>query len=74
MTGAGDLLLTRVGAAPGAAGAGTEADPVLLEVFNNLFMSVAEQMGVRLRVDRALGQHQGAARLLLRALRRRRRT
>ncbi|MGO1971847.1 MAG: hydantoinase B/oxoprolinase family protein [Propionibacteriaceae bacterium] len=26
----------------------TEADPVLLEVFNNLFMSVAEQMGARL--------------------------
>jgi 5-oxoprolinase (ATP-hydrolysing) len=28
--------------------AGTVADPVLLEVFNNLFMSIAEQMGVRL--------------------------
>ena len=28
--------------------AGTEADPVLLEVFNNLFMSIAEQMGVTL--------------------------
>jgi 5-oxoprolinase (ATP-hydrolysing) len=27
---------------------GTYADPVLLEVFNNLFMSVAEQMGVTL--------------------------
>ncbi|MEU3093683.1 hydantoinase B/oxoprolinase family protein [Streptomyces sp. NPDC006967] len=27
---------------------GTEADPVLLEVFNNLFMSIAEQMGARL--------------------------
>ncbi|GAB3877680.1 hypothetical protein GCM10027612_00880 [Microbispora bryophytorum subsp. camponoti] len=26
----------------------TEADPVMLEVFNNLFMSVAEQMGARL--------------------------
>lgn len=26
----------------------TDADPVLLEVFNNLFMSVAEQMGARL--------------------------
>ena len=25
------------------------ADPVLLEVFNNLFMSIAEQMGVRLQ-------------------------
>ena len=28
---------------------GTEADPVLLEVFNNLFMNIAEQMGLRLQ-------------------------
>ncbi|MCA0275749.1 MAG: hydantoinase B/oxoprolinase family protein [Proteobacteria bacterium] len=28
---------------------GTAADPVMLEVFNNLFMSVAEQMGVTLQ-------------------------
>ncbi len=28
--------------------AGTSADPVMLEVFNNLFMSIAEQMGLRL--------------------------
>ena len=45
-----DLLLTRVG--PGSATttrATTEADPVLLEVFGNLFMAVAEQMGERLR-------------------------
>jgi len=27
----------------------TAADPVMLEVFNNLFMSIAEQMGVRLQ-------------------------
>ena len=27
----------------------TSADPVMLEVFNNLFMSIAEQMGVRLQ-------------------------
>ena len=27
---------------------GTSADPVMLEVFNNLFMSIAEQMGVTL--------------------------
>jgi len=46
----GDLLLTRVTARPGGdPAAGTEADPVLLEIFNNLFMSVAEQMGERLR-------------------------
>src|ERR1700674_1391864 len=28
---------------------GTEADPVMLEIFNNLFMSIAEQMGVSLQ-------------------------
>ena len=28
---------------------GTHADPVMLEVFNNLFMSIAEQMGVALQ-------------------------
>ena len=28
--------------------AGTQANPILLEVFNNLFMSIAEQMGVAL--------------------------
>ncbi len=28
--------------------AGTQADPVMLEVFNNLFMSIAEQMGATL--------------------------
>jgi 5-oxoprolinase (ATP-hydrolysing) len=45
-----DLLLTRVAPRPGAVQASTgQADPVLLEVFSNLFMSVAEQMGVRLQ-------------------------
>ena len=44
-----DLLLTRVEPRPGAPTASTDADPVLLEVFGNLFMSVAEQMGVRLQ-------------------------
>jgi 5-oxoprolinase (ATP-hydrolysing) len=28
---------------------GTDADPIMLEIFNNLFMSIAEQMGVALR-------------------------
>ncbi len=28
---------------------GTQADPIMLEVFNNLFMSIAEQMGVSLQ-------------------------
>jgi 5-oxoprolinase (ATP-hydrolysing) len=44
-----DLVLTRVTPRPSAAAVSTEADPVLLEVFSNLFMSVAEQMGERLR-------------------------
>src|SRR5262249_51274911 len=29
--------------------AGTTVDPVLLEVFNNLFMNIAEQMGLQLQ-------------------------
>ncbi|AZK93099.1 MULTISPECIES: hydantoinase B/oxoprolinase family protein [Streptomyces] len=44
----GQLLLTRTTPRPSRTAAGTAADPVLLEVFNNLFMAVAEQMGVRL--------------------------
>jgi 5-oxoprolinase (ATP-hydrolysing) len=44
-----DLLLTRIASRPGAVRVTTDADPVLLEVFSNLFMSVAEQMGERLR-------------------------
>ena len=40
-----DLLLVRRGARAGRARAGTHADPVMLEVFNNLFMHIAEQMG-----------------------------
>ncbi len=47
MTRSGHLLAERV-VAPAKPDAGTEADPVLLEIFNNLFMSIAEQMGFRL--------------------------
>ncbi|MGQ4597867.1 hydantoinase B/oxoprolinase family protein [Nocardia sp. R6R-6] len=43
----GHLIMERVAVVAGPE-AGTEADPVLLEVFNNLFMSIAEQMGARL--------------------------
>jgi len=39
------LVLTRVVARPKRESIGTKADPVMLEVFNNLFMSIAEQMG-----------------------------
>ncbi|MCU0838943.1 MAG: hydantoinase B/oxoprolinase family protein [Rhodospirillales bacterium] len=41
----GDLRLSRVQPKAKAAAVGTGADPVMLEVFNNLFMSIAEQMG-----------------------------
>ncbi|MFI0987237.1 hydantoinase B/oxoprolinase family protein [Streptomyces exfoliatus] len=44
----GHLLLHRVAPRPARVAAGTDVDPVLLEVFNNLFMAIAEQMGVRL--------------------------
>jgi len=44
----GDLVLERVEAARRAHAVGTTADPILLEVFNNLFMAIAEQMGVTL--------------------------
>ena len=43
------IVMTRVEALPRAQAAGTDADPVMLEVFNNLFMSIAEQMGVTLQ-------------------------
>ncbi len=43
------ILLRRVTARPRVHAVGTDADPVMLEVFNNLFMSIAEQMGVTLQ-------------------------
>ncbi len=42
------VLLERAQQAMRAHAIGTAADPVLLEVFNNLFMAIAEQMGVTL--------------------------
>ena len=42
------LVLERVAPREARYAVGTGADPVMLEVFNNLFMSIAEQMGVRL--------------------------
>jgi 5-oxoprolinase (ATP-hydrolysing) len=42
------LLLNRIAKRPEAR-AGSRADPVLLEVFNNLFVSIAEQMGYALQ-------------------------
>jgi 5-oxoprolinase (ATP-hydrolysing) len=43
------LVLTRIAARPQRTAAGTQVDPVMLEIFNNLFMSIAEQMGLRLQ-------------------------
>ncbi len=39
------LVLTRVKPPTRRAAIGTAVDPVMLEIFNNLFMSIAEQMG-----------------------------
>jgi 5-oxoprolinase (ATP-hydrolysing) len=44
------VLLERVEPLPKREAIGTEADPVMLEIFNNLFMSIAEQMGVTLQM------------------------
>jgi 5-oxoprolinase (ATP-hydrolysing) len=43
------LVLRRVQKLKRRSAIGTHADPVMLEVFNNLFMSIAEQMGVALQ-------------------------
>ncbi|WP_097458817.1 hydantoinase B/oxoprolinase family protein [Mangrovitalea sediminis] len=43
------LVMNRVQARPKRVAVGTNVDPVMLEVFNNLFMSVAEQMGATLQ-------------------------
>ena len=45
----GDLVLERVVPLPRRSAIGTSVDPVMLEVFNNLFMSIAEQMGITLQ-------------------------
>jgi 5-oxoprolinase (ATP-hydrolysing) len=42
------LVLTRITPLPKRTAVGTDVDPIMLEVFNNLFMSIAEQMGVTL--------------------------
>ena len=43
-----NLIMTRMVALERQFAIGTECDPVMLEVFNNLFMSIAEQMGLTL--------------------------
>ena len=44
----GCLVLTRFVPRPARVALGTNADPVMLEIFNNLYMSIAEQMGATL--------------------------
>jgi 5-oxoprolinase (ATP-hydrolysing) len=49
LTAAGPIELQRVRPRDSQHAIGTDADPVMLEVFNNLFMNIAEQMGLRLQ-------------------------
>jgi 5-oxoprolinase (ATP-hydrolysing) len=45
----GTLVLTRTVPLDRAKAIGTDVDPVRLEIFNNLFMAIAEEMGVALQ-------------------------
>jgi 5-oxoprolinase (ATP-hydrolysing) len=47
--GPGNLILERSVRLPATTAIGTNADPVMLEVFNNLFMAIAEEMGAALQ-------------------------
>jgi 5-oxoprolinase (ATP-hydrolysing) len=49
ITGLDNLVLERIRERSSASAIGTDVDPVRLEIFNNLFMSIAEQMGLRLQ-------------------------
>ena len=49
LTAKNHLVLARTVPLKRQSAIGTEADPIMLEVFNNLFMSIAEQMGVALQ-------------------------
>ena len=69
----GDLILDRVTARPDQAGVDTTVDPVQLEIFNNLFMNIAEQMGLVLENTAASVNIKGAPRLQLCRVRSRRR-
>jgi len=44
-----NLIITRTAPRASARAIGTAADPVMLEIFNNLFMAIAEEMGVALQ-------------------------
>ena len=49
LTAGHSIELRRVKPRASSRALGTDADPVMLEVFNNLFMNIAEQMGLRLQ-------------------------
>ena len=49
LSAAHSLELRRIRARRAAVAVGTRADPVMLEIFNNLFMNIAQQMGLRLQ-------------------------
>ena len=49
VTGAGGIELQRIRPRIARHAAGTDVDPVMLELFNNVFMNIAEQMGLRLQ-------------------------
>jgi 5-oxoprolinase (ATP-hydrolysing) len=50
VTSQGCLVMSRVRAKAARTAASTDVDPLRLEVFANLFMSIAEQMGLRLQL------------------------
>jgi 5-oxoprolinase (ATP-hydrolysing) len=49
LTALNHLVLQRMSPRMAQAAAGTSVDPIQLEVFNNLFMNIAEQMGLQLQ-------------------------
>ncbi|HEY4444063.1 MAG TPA: hydantoinase B/oxoprolinase family protein [Steroidobacteraceae bacterium] len=49
VTVAGCVVLERIRPRAARHAAGTRVDPVVLELFNNVFMNIAEQMGLRLQ-------------------------
>ncbi|MDE0943049.1 MAG: hydantoinase B/oxoprolinase family protein [Alphaproteobacteria bacterium] len=49
LTDVGHMILSRITPLPKRVAIGTNVDPVMLEIFNNLFMSAAEQMGLVLQ-------------------------
>ncbi len=53
MMATGDLVLRRIDPPPTGTAIGTQVDPVLLEIFNNRFMAVAEEMGLALQTSAA---------------------